>query len=106
LEVTSAGGPLAMTTEEFRSSIKDDAPPAELPLPLQALWWDARGNWERAHEAAQSDNSAECAWAHAYLHRKEGDIGNAGYWYRIARKPVFAGPLEEEADAMLAELLR
>lgn len=51
---------------------------------LLALWWDARGDWAKAHEVAQDVESADGAWVHAYLHRKEGDMGNAAYWYRTA----------------------
>jgi len=95
-----------MTTEEFRASLENAVPPAELSAPLAAMWWDARGDWHQAHEAAQQGNDAASAWVHAYLHRKEGDAGNAAYWYSIARKPVFKGSFDVEAAAMVQELLR
>jgi hypothetical protein len=58
--------------------------PTKLSLPLQALWHDAQGNWERAHEVCQQAKSRDGDWVHAYLHRKEGDAGNAAYWYSRA----------------------
>ncbi len=77
-----------MTIEEFRASLHEGTPPAGLPPLLQALWWDARGNFDRAHEIAQEENTGqEGAWVHAYLHRKEGDAENAGYWYKRAHQP-------------------
>ena len=82
-------------------------PEAPGPLPLAALWWAARGEWERAHEAAQADAGREAAWVHAYLHRVEGDEENAAYWYGRAGRPVARGGLDEEggeiAEALAAE---
>ena len=77
---------------------------AGLPAPLAALWWDARGDWTRAHEAAQADEGAEAAWVHAYLHRKEGDLANADYWYRRAGKQRPSVTLAEEWAAIAAAL--
>ncbi len=91
-----------MTVDEFRKS--QTAPPA-LSAALRALWQDAHGDWETAHQCAQADESAECAWVHAYLHRKEGDDGNAGYWYRRAGRTPAAGPAEAEWSAIAAALL-
>ena len=85
-----------MTVDEFRRSLAEAAPPAGLSAPLLALWWDANGDWHRAHEAAQAGEDADSAWVHAYLHRKEGDLANAGYWYRRAGRPIAHGPLDEE----------
>ena len=74
-----------------------------LTVPLRALWYAAKGNWKRAHELVQDDPSYEAAWIHAYLHRVEGDLGNARYWYHQAGKPPVANtPLDEE----LRELIR
>ncbi len=93
-----------MNDAAFRASLGDPAPPASLSGALAALWWDARGDWTRAHAAAQSDSSAAGAAVHAYLHRKEPDPANARYWYaRAGRKPA-EGPAEAERDALLAEL--
>lgn len=71
-------------------------PPPGLSLAAQALWWDAHGDWERAHQCAQAQDDAFGAAVHAYLHRKEGDLANARYWYKRAGRPVFAGTLDEE----------
>jgi hypothetical protein len=94
-----------MTTEEFQRSLSTDAPPASLTPALTALWWDAKGNWERAHSFAQDDEGSEGAWVHAYLHRKEGDRGNAGYWYRRAGKSFCEKSLPEEWLSITRELL-
>jgi len=94
-----------MTFEEFRDSLNHDGPPKGLTLPLAALWWDAKGNWTRAHESAQQDEGPAGAWVHAYLHRKEGDLANAGYWYQRAGKPVVRGSLEQEWVSIAADLL-
>lgn len=72
--------------------------PAKLGLPLQALWHDARGDWERAHELCQRAKSRDGDWVHAYLHRKEGDPGNAGYWYARAGRPMPAATVELETE--------
>jgi hypothetical protein len=79
---------MKMTLNEFRQSLPATEPPAGLAIVLRALWWDAKGNWTRAHESAQQDEGAEGAWVHAYLHMKEGDHGNAAYWYSRAGKPA------------------
>jgi hypothetical protein len=79
-----------MTADEFRqSAVADATPPPGLAPPLRALWWDARGDWNAAHEAAQEGEDADSAWVHALLHRREGDLANADYWYRRAgrRRP-------------------
>jgi hypothetical protein len=89
----------------FEHTLKGDQPPANLSNALQALWWDAKGDWDRAHACAQAQDDPESAWVHAYLHRKEGDRVNASYWYRRAGKPAFAGTLAEEWDALVRALL-
>jgi hypothetical protein len=97
-----------MSFEEFQlSTTRDSAPPAGTSLPLQALWHDARGDWDKAHGCAQDDHGREGSWVHAYLHRKEGDLGNAGYWYaRAARKmPAQHVTLETEWAAIATDLL-
>lgn len=95
-----------MTLDEFRASLADSHPPAPLSPPLQALWQDAKGDWDRAHEAAQAGEDADSAWVHAYLHRKEGDAANAGYWYRRAGKPAARGSLDDEWTTLVLALLR
>lgn len=95
-----------MTAEELRASTKQTTPPDNLPPLLTALWWDAKGDWNRAHEIAQDIHSPEAAWVHAYLHRKEGDEGNAGYWYRQARKPHAKVSMEDEWQQIVEDFLR
>ena len=85
-----------MTFAEFRKSLENTTPPAGLTLALAGLWWDGKDDWRRAHESAQQDEGPEGSWVHAYLHRKEGDQGNAAYWYRRAGKPVCRETLEAE----------
>ena len=82
-----------MTLDEFRQSLAATNPPAELTHALASLWWDAKGDWKQAHESAQQDEGPEGSWVHAYLHRKEGDRGNAAYWYTRAGRPICAGSL-------------
>jgi hypothetical protein len=77
-----------MTLAELKATLSAPAPPAGLSAALVALWHDAKGDWDAAHRVAQEVDDADGAWVHAYLHRKEGDEGNAAYWYRRARQPV------------------
>lgn len=95
-----------MNRLEFGESVSSAAPPADVTPPLAALWWAAKGEWEKAHKVVQDEDGADAAWVHAYLHRVEGDLPNAGYWYRTAGKPVEKGPLESEWSAIVAALLR
>jgi hypothetical protein len=88
----------------LRDSLAHPQPPEGLTPALQALWWDARGDWARAHECAQADAGAAAAAVHAYLHRKEGDLENARYWYARARRPAASGSLQAEWDALVREL--
>ena len=94
-----------MTLEEFKSSLSGSAPPEGISEPLKALWYDAKGDWEKAHETAQDDGSAAAAHVHAYLHRKEGDISNARYWYSMAGRHLPGSTLEEEWKAIVKEYL-
>ena len=94
-----------MTLSELRTSLADPDPPVELSDELRALWHDARGDWERAHETVQHLSTPAAAWVHAYLHRKEGDQGNARYWYHQADRPVFTGGLDAEWDHIAGTLL-
>jgi hypothetical protein len=104
-----------MDLEAFMASLSGADPPA-VSSALVALWHDANGDWSRAHEVAQDiDDAAGPAspepeakagsWVHAYLHRKEGDMSNAGYWYRRAGKRVATGSLEEEWLSLVTDLL-
>jgi hypothetical protein len=90
----------------FRTSVSFASPPSNLSPSLRALWLDARGDWDRAHEAVQADEGGAGDWVHAYLHRKEGDAGNAAYWYRRARKPICRTSLDEEWAAIVEALLQ
>lgn len=88
-----------MSLDEFR-----DADPASLTAPLAALWWSDRGDWDKAHRLVQDDPSAEGAWVHAYLHRVEGDLPNAGYWYRRAGRPVATSSTDDEWPTIVMAL--
>ena len=90
---------------EFRASLGQNQPPVGLPPLLQALWWDAKGHWKRAHEIAQDIGGPDAAWVHAYLHRKEGDNWNAGYWYSRAGKPKGTQSLDREWEEIAGALL-
>jgi hypothetical protein len=94
-----------MSFEYFHASLEQRAPPAGLPALLAAMWWDAQGDWNRAHEIAQDVGSAQGAWVHAYLHRKEGDEANSGYWYRQAGKPHSREPIQSEWEQIVRALL-
>src|ERR1700761_482797 len=89
----------------FRDSLSTAAPAPTLDAPLAALWWAAKGKWDEAHKIVQDEETADAAWVHAYLHRVEGDLGNAGYWYRRAQKPVPETTLDVEWAAIVASLL-
>jgi hypothetical protein len=93
-----------MTLAEFRSTLTATAPP-DISPPLLALWHDARGDWDAAHRIAQDIDTPTGAWIHAYLHRKEGDLGNAAYWYRRASQPVASDSLDAEWERIARELL-
>jgi len=96
---------LPVTLENFRRSLQEPDPPAGLSAALEGLWWDAKGDWKRAHECAQQDERTEGSWVHAYLHRKEGDQENAAYWYSRAGKPVCREPLDAEWVSIVKALL-
>lgn len=90
-----------MTIDDLKTTANATA----LPPLLRALWHDARGEWDRAHQAAQEVDDADGAWVHAYLHRKEGDAGNAAYWYERANQPVPIDSLPAEWERIAAALL-
>jgi hypothetical protein len=95
-----------MNLAEFNQSVATQSqPPAGLSPALQALWWEAKGDWHRAHTIAQEDSDANASWVHAYLHRVEGDESNAGYWYARATKPKAHGPFPTERDQIVSALL-
>lgn len=89
----------------FRASLGDAAPPAGWQPGLRALWHLANGRWDAAHAEVENEVGAEAAWVHAHLHRVEGDLGNAGYWYRRAGRPAAAGNFEQERDTLVVAFL-
>ena len=95
-----------MTLDDFRNSLISADPPSTISLALAALWWDAKGDWTRAHECAQQVEDSEGAWVHAYLHRKEGDQSNAAYWYSRAGQPVCRESFDTEWLAIVKDLLK
>lgn len=96
-----------MTYDEFRASLSAAHPPAGAGPLLEALWHDARGDWDRAHAIAQDVPGADGGAAvHAYLHRKEGDAGYAAYWYRRAGRTVATDGLDAEWERLVREFLR
>jgi hypothetical protein len=94
-----------MTPAAFKRSLSNAVPPKALDPALHSLWWAQKGDWDKAHRIVMDEHSREAAWVHAYLHRAEGDIGNAGYWYRQARRPAADGDLAVEWEAIAAALL-
>jgi hypothetical protein len=95
-----------MDLRSFKHSLSQPQPPAGLSLALQALWWDAQGDWERAHERAQERDDSDGMRVHAYLHRKEGDQSNADYWYRRARVAPTRVSVDEEWELLARSFLQ
>ena len=94
-----------MDLAAFKRSISSPEPPEGVSLSIRALWWEAKGDWHKAHECAQAQDDRIGAWVHAYLHRKEGDASNAGYWYRRAGKPAATVSPAEEWEEIAQALL-
>lgn len=94
-----------MTLEEFKASLSESQPPKGISKLLEAMWYDGRHDWNMAHEIVQDIPSEDASWIHAYLHRKEGDHGNAAYWYSRAGKPVARVSLEEEWEEIVNVLM-
>jgi hypothetical protein len=93
-----------MTVDEFRATLQRAEPPSDLPAPLAALWWDAKGDWARAHGMVDELGSREAMAVHAYLHRKEGVEWNADYWYGRAGRAYRRPTLEAEWEALVEGL--
>jgi len=89
---------------DFESGLDATTPPADATPPLRALWHGLRGDWRAAHEIVQAEDDQGSAWVHAWLHRVEGDLDNAGYWYRRAGRPVASGETRAEALAIARAL--
>jgi hypothetical protein len=94
-----------MTLEEFQKTLPSSTSPVDLSNYLQSLWYDAKGDWKKAHSIIQDLEDKTASWIHAYLHRKEGDIGNADYWYRRAGKTRPAISLQDEWKNIVTTLL-
>ena len=90
---------------DFKACLAGAAPAPSLAPPLAALWWAANGKWDDAHRIVQDESTREAAWVHAYLHRVEGDLSNAGYWYRQAGKAVASDSLEAEWERIASALI-
>jgi hypothetical protein len=95
----------ALDLDSFTESLKDQTPPRGVAAPLQALWWAEKGDWERAHKIVMDDESKEGARVHAYLHRAEGDLANARYWYRRAGQEACESALEAEWADLVKDFL-
>jgi hypothetical protein len=93
------------TVQQFTESLAADRPPADLGPPLAGLWWDAQGDWDAAHRCVDHLEDRDGMRVHAYLHRKEGDLGNAAYWYRQAGRSAPDLSLEAEHELLVKELL-
>jgi hypothetical protein len=94
-----------MNFQHFINSLSDASMPPSLTESLQAMWYDRKGDWNKAHDIAQEIHSKEGSWIHAYLHRKEGDAGNAAYWYHRANQPVCKTSLAQEWEDIVKALL-
>ena len=94
-----------MTLSEFKRTLSKPKPPAGLGPALAALWWAGKDDWDTAHKIVMDEADKACAWVHAYLHRVEGDLPNARYWYRQAQRPVASKPLAAEWDDIAEALM-
>ncbi len=95
-----------MTIKEFRQSIFIEYPPIGLSEPLCVMWYSQKGDWDKAHNIAQDISNELGSWIHAHLHRVEGDISNAGYWYRKANRPPHSGSTETEAEEIIQYIIQ
>jgi hypothetical protein len=93
-----------MNLKDFKASAANSQPPAGLTVPLQALWWDLKGDWARAHALVNDLDTPDAMAVHAYLHRKEGDASNADYWYRRAGRAFHRPTLEAEWETLVEGL--
>jgi len=89
----------------FKKSLARDAPPEDATVHAKALWYDKKGDWNNAHHLIRDVEDKNASWIHAYLHRKEGDVTNADYWYRLAGKKRYSGTIEEEWEELLTTLI-
>jgi hypothetical protein len=96
---------VVVSPADFKASLAGASPAPGLAAPLAGLWWAAKGDWDQAHRIVQDDAGRDAAWVHAYLHRVEGDLGNADYWYRQAGKPAATDSLESEWQRIVSALI-
>lgn len=96
---------MTLTKTRFRDNLQDNQPPQGITVVLQALWYDAKGDWDKAHELVQDLPGPTAAWIHGYLHRKEGDNWNANYWYAKAGHTMPAATLAEEWESLVTAML-
>lgn len=94
-----------MKLYEFKQTLSEKEPPADVAIYLQALWYDAKGDWDKAHTMVQDIHDENASWVHAYLHRKEGDVFNSDYWYNRAGKKRARGSLKDEWDEIVQTML-
>ena len=90
-----------MNLDDFRASLAEEQPRAGLSAPLAALWWDAKGDWTRAHALVDELETKDGMAVHAYVHRKEGNATNADYWYARAGREFYRPALEAEWEALV-----
>ncbi|MGC1422448.1 MAG: hypothetical protein WA354_18690 [Terracidiphilus sp.] len=95
-----------MKASEFRASVNQQIPPEGLTAPLTALWWDAKGEWVQAHGLVDELETQAGMAVHAYLHRKEGSLSNADYWYERAGREFHRPELEDEWEALVTGLMK
>ncbi|WP_372973300.1 hypothetical protein [Muriicola sp.] len=96
---------IPVNLQEFEATLRNEYPSSQWKPELQAMWWDAKGDWYRAHECVDHLSDRWASWVHAYLHRKEGDLWNADYWYGRAGKRRPSKPLQEEFTDLLNQIL-
>ncbi len=94
-----------MTLIEFRSSLQNSSPPHGINNLLEAMWHEAKGDWNKAHNIAQDVETPDGSWVHAYLHRVEGDESNARYWYNRAGRKFSKLSLKEEWEEIVGALI-
>ncbi len=94
-----------MSVEEFKASLKNEGPPGDIAVALQALWWDAKGQWAKAHDLVNELETQEGMAVHAYLHRKEGNQENSEYWYKRVGRGYFREEFKAEWEALVEALL-
>jgi hypothetical protein len=93
------------TLADFERSLAAPQPPSGLAPALAALWWERKNSWAQAHDLVMDEAGRDCAWVHAYLHRVEGDLDNARYWYGKAGRRAATDPVAAEWERIARALL-